>query len=149
MEKVSAGRGHTVEQAAAHLFLSQTRFYELVAEGVIPRANRRGYRLDTVRRAYFRHLRTAPPVDASLVRERALLTRERTTSAQIKNAASFGDYVLKTVVKNEIATTFAGVRTKALAIVKVAPAIEMRSRDEVETALHVAVIAALDKMSEG
>jgi phage terminase Nu1 subunit (DNA packaging protein) len=155
MVKVPARRGHSAEEAAEHLFMSPRRFFDLVAAGIIPRATRRGYRLDDVRRRYFAHLRRGvaarESVDAgsSLVRERAALTRELREQVSIKNEDRRGDYVPVGVVRKLLVDSFDTLRSRALAICKVAPAIAFKNRDEVEAALRTEVNAALTDMADG
>jgi hypothetical protein len=155
MTKVpSRRRGHSAEEAAEHLFVSLRRFFALVAEGVIRRAPPRGYNLDRVREAYFKHLRRGvaeregADAGSSLVRERAALAREQRESLTLKNAISRGDFVPVGVVRTSLAGSFATLRSRALAICKIAPAIEFKNRDEVEAALRDEVHAALEDMCD-
>jgi hypothetical protein len=145
--------GHTADVAAEHICLSPRRFFVLVAEGVIPRAKRQGYNLSAVRRAYLKHLRRSvaehdETAGSSLTSERAALTRELRESVALKNAVSRGEYAPRDVIRTLLATSFATLRGRALAICKIAPAIEFKARDEVETALRTEVIAALNEMCD-
>jgi hypothetical protein len=148
MKKVPSRRGHTAEQAAEHLYLSPRRFFELVAAGVIPRAPRRGYRLDDVRKRYFAHLRR-DVARQSLIGERAALTRAVRETAAIKNAVSRGDFVPRDVFQTILASTFDNLRKRALAICKIAPAIAFKTRGDAEAALRDEIHAALSDMALG
>lgn len=55
----------TRDEAAAHVFLSLSRFHELVRDGSIPKPRgRAGYVLDDVRRGYIESLRTVKMSEA-------------------------------------------------------------------------------------
>jgi hypothetical protein len=151
MTNVSAERGHTADESAAHLFMSTSRFMELVADGVIPRAQRRGYNLDRVRRAYCAHLRkTLSEHDevarSSLVGARTALAQQQIEAATRKNAINQADYVPKDVFRKRWLSTVDMLTTRALAICLIAPAIEMRERFEVGEALRDENHAALNDM---
>jgi len=85
----------SLSAAAAHVFLSTTRFKEMVDIGAITRQAPGKYDLDVVRRETFAHLRAerGGHGTAALSTERAALAREQTLTAQIKNAAARGDLV--------------------------------------------------------
>jgi phage terminase Nu1 subunit (DNA packaging protein) len=90
----------TIAQSAQHLFLSTTRFKELVEKGVIQRKGTDGYDLDEVRKSYITYQRTVAagrlkPTDSALdlSAERAKLAKEQTEAISIKNALARGDLV--------------------------------------------------------
>lgn len=105
----------TVEDAAAHLFISINRFKQLQREGVLPRATSSDWYIDTIRRRYIENLRllkvhnagrpnigkgrkTASGDDDSglalnLDRERALLAREQRRGHTIKNELARGELI--------------------------------------------------------
>jgi hypothetical protein len=153
MMKVPMRRGHTAEEAATHITVSPRRFFELVAEGAIPRAKRRGYDLRVVRHAYLAHLRRGmaeqdEAAESSLVGARAALTRAVREGVAIKNAANRGGYVPRDMMSKQLAATFVELSKRALAICRIAPAIEIKPRAEVETALRTEVIMALNEMCD-
>jgi hypothetical protein len=151
--KVPMRHGHTADVAAEHICLSPRRFFVLVAEGVIPRAKRHGYNLTAVRRAYLKHLRRSvaehnEAAGSSLAGARAALTRALRVGVALKNAVSRGEYAPRDVISKLLAGSFATLRARALAVCKIAPAIEFKARDEVEAALRTEVIAALNEMCD-
>lgn len=146
-------RGHSADEAAEHISLSPRRFFALVAEGAIPRANRRGYVLKDVRRAYFRHLRAAvaehdEAAESSLVGQRAALTREVREALSIKSAISRAEFIPVGTIRRQLAAMFPVLRKRAMAICEIAPALEFKTRAEVESALRTEVYAALNEMCD-
>jgi hypothetical protein len=154
MKTTPSEAGHTADQAAAHLIMSTRRFMELVAEGAIPRAQRRkGYSLARCRKAYFKHMnankaRRDEVAAASLVGARAALTREQTIAAELRNAIASGDFVERSTVTKHLKAELAAVSKRALAICDIAPIIEYKTRNEVENALRTEVHAALTQMHD-
>ena len=154
MKKVSAERGHTVEEAAAHLFMSPTRFYELVGDRVIPRAQRSGYNLSRVRRAYCQYLRKNKTerddvAGQSLIGARTALAQQQTEAVVRKNAITRSDFVPREVFRKHWRSTVDRVTTRALAICLIAPALEMQERAAVAEALRTEIHAALTDFSNG
>lgn len=143
----------TANAAAAHIFLSLTRFRELVETGVVTKQASGQYDLDVVRREVFTHLRSLASGHGSggvgLAVERAALAREQTASVSIKNAISRGDYVSLAVIKKTLMSMFAVFRERVLSIPgKVADACEMRTRDEIEQIMRDELCEALDELHD-
>ena len=111
----------TAAKAATHIFLSPSRFRDLVDEGVITRQASRGYDFDTVRREYITHaqkIMSGRGADggAALSTQRAKLAEAQTVAAEIKNAISRGDFVSLTLMKSALMSTFAAMREQCLTL---------------------------------
>jgi phage terminase Nu1 subunit (DNA packaging protein) len=103
------GPGPTVEDVAAHLFISVARLRQLQREDVLPRRNSGDWSLDGCRRRYIENLRavkgnhlpkiarrlTGATDDGSnvvdLETERAKLAREQRVGHELKNAEARGE----------------------------------------------------------
>jgi phage terminase Nu1 subunit (DNA packaging protein) len=153
MKETPSEGGHTADEAAEHLFMSTRRFMELVAEGAIPRAQRKGYDLARCRKAYFKHMlenktRRDLVAASSLVGARAALTREQTIAAELRNAIASGDFVERRTVTKHVKAELAAVNKRVLVIRNIAPSIEFKPRNEVENALRTEIHAALTQMHD-
>jgi phage terminase Nu1 subunit (DNA packaging protein) len=100
----------TVAQCAAHLFLTERRFHQLLDAGVIARAGRGKYELDAVRRQYIEHIRSAAAGrgsdgDLDLTQERARLAAAQASLAEMKLAAERG----RTLDADEVQRTWSGI----------------------------------------
>lgn len=142
----------TIAEASAHIFLTAPRFHELVAQGVITKADRGAYDLDKVREEYIRNIRkkaTGHGNDgAGLSEARAELTREQTQAVAMKNAITRGDFVPLAIVKRNLETVLTTVRERLLSIPgKNALACEMRSRGEIEEIMRSELHEALDELT--
>ena len=141
----------SLSAAAAHVFLSTTRFKELVDIGAITRQAPGKYDLDVVRRETFAHLRAerGGHGTAALSTERASLAREQTAAVSLKNAISRGDFVSLSLIKKALMSMFAVFRERVLSIPgKVADACEMRTRDEIEQIMRDELCEALDELHD-
>src|SRR5882672_69528 len=96
----------TTADAAAHIFLTAARFHDLVAQGVITKAERGAYDLNKVREQYIRNIRKSAAGHskdgAGLSEARAELTREQTVAIAIKNAVSRGQFAPLAQMKHEV-----------------------------------------------
>ncbi len=141
----------SLSAAAAHVFLSTTRFKELVDIGAITRQAPGKYDLDVVRRETFAHLRAerGGHDTAALSTERAALAREQTVTAQIKNAAARGDLVSLALIQKMVIAMFAVLRERLLTIPgKLSDSLAMRLREEIEPILRDEINEALDELHD-
>lgn len=141
----------SISVAAAHIFLSPTRFKELIDSGVFTPAGSGKYDLDLVRKEAFAHLRSEKGGHggAALSSERALLAKEQRESISLKNAISRGDFVSLTIIKTSLMACFAVIRERLLTIPgKLADALAMRTRDEIEVILREEIIEALNELHD-
>jgi hypothetical protein len=99
----------SLSAAAAHVFLSTTRFKELVDIGAITLQAPGKYDLDVVRKETFAHLRAerGGHGTAALSSERAALAREQTATAQIKNASARVDLISLALIQKMVIAMFA------------------------------------------
>lgn len=136
--------------AAEHVFLSTTRFRELVDTGIVTKATKGQYDLNLVRKETFAHLRAdkGQHGNAALSSERAGLAHEQRETAMIKNAIARGEVVSIRVVQREVESDYAVHRERILSIPgKSSDACEMRGRDEIELILRAEINEALDALS--
>ncbi len=144
----------TAKETARHLDLGDRRFRELVEEGTIERRPPGEYDIDHVRVIYIRHLRKAAAgrgvkTDLDLASERAMLTREQTAAAALKNAVARGEYVAIEEVGRQVENEYGLVRQRILAMPgKLADALEGLSREEREAAMTAEVTEALNELHE-
>src|ERR1700738_268389 len=125
----------TTAEAASHIFLTSARFHDLVAQGVITKAERGAYDLHRVREEYIKNVRkSAAGHDkdpAGLSEARAQLAREQTAAIALKNAVARGEYVPLAAIQKSAEAIFAIFRERALSIPgKTASLSEGRSRAE-------------------
>lgn len=104
--------GPTIEEAAAHVFVSVDRFRQLQREGVLPRRNSADWTIEAIRRRYIErlraikgnHLSKVGPVSVAgspdgagtvvdLNVERAKLAREQRVGHELKNAVARGELI--------------------------------------------------------
>jgi phage terminase Nu1 subunit (DNA packaging protein) len=142
----------TTAEAASHIFLTAARFHDLVAQGVITKAERGAYDLNRVREEYIKNIRKSASGHgkdaAGLSKARAELAREQTVAVALKNAVARGEYVPLAVIQRSAETVFATFRERILSIPgKIASACEMRSRGEVEEIVRDEVYECLDELS--
>lgn len=142
----------TMSAAAAHVFLSTTRFKELVDSGAVTRPATTGaYDLNEVRREMFAHLRSEKGGHggAALSSERALLAKEQRESITLKNQISRGDFVPLAIIKALLMVMFAVIRERLLTVPgKLADTLAMRTRDEIEEILRAEMIETLDELHD-
>jgi len=111
----------TLAEAAAHIFLGERRFYELLDDGVITRRPAGEYLLDDVRKEYIAHIRKVAAgrgADANidLATERANLARQQTEAAALKNAVARGELVSIEEVGRQLEAEYGVVRQRLLGI---------------------------------
>jgi hypothetical protein len=87
----------TAQQAADHIFISVSRFRDLIAGGTITRQPTNGYKLDRVREQYCKNAQKvmqgrAAEGGKALSTARARLAEAQAESAETKNAIARGDY---------------------------------------------------------
>lgn len=145
----------TVAEAAAHLFLSERRFYELLDKGVVDRAGPGAYDLDVVREQYIANLqdvaagRSAGGEGLDLTAERARVAKEQADQLEMKNAKERGELLPRDDVHMAVTESFTRVRAKLLALPsKVAPmAFGLGSIAELKDAITRAINEALAELS--
>ncbi|CAM5771962.1 hypothetical protein LMIY3S_03684 [Labrys miyagiensis] len=109
-------------QAAAHIFINERRFRELVDQGVITRAERGGYDLDLVRREYISNLRTVAAGrekdegDSQVNIERARKDKEMADRLELQNAVLRREQAPITEMTRAVTAAFTRVRSKFLAL---------------------------------
>jgi phage terminase Nu1 subunit (DNA packaging protein) len=148
----------TAAQAAKHLFISPSRFRDLVSAGTITHQPSGAYVLDTVREQYIRHAqlvmsgRGAEGGVAALSTQRARLAEAQTHAALLKNAITSGDYVSVAVMERELTGLFGSMREIALGLPgKTADRLQPHSaldRGEIRDVLHAEVCEMLEALSE-
>lgn len=116
----------TQSEVAAHLDLTQPAVSQMLAEGLLPTAARRGQLdLDACRIAYIRRLREQAAGRASLedgddkpdlVRERALLARAQREGQNMKNAVLRGELLPVDEVEDVVGALLDATRAKMLAL---------------------------------
>jgi phage terminase Nu1 subunit (DNA packaging protein) len=148
-------RGRTAAEAAVHLDISTRGFLELVERGIIPRPAKANYDLAECRKLYIRQLRGVASghgdgaAGASLTSERALLAKEQRETITLKNAISRGDFVSLTLIQKALMVIFSVIRERLLTIPgKLADALAMRNRDEIEAILRGEITEALDELHD-
>jgi phage terminase Nu1 subunit (DNA packaging protein) len=111
----------TAAQAAKHIFISPSRFRDLVSAGTITHQPSGRYVLDVVREEYIlnaQRVMAGRGTDggAALAAQRAKLAEAQTAAALIKNSISTGDFVSLAVVKSALVSTFAMMREQMLTL---------------------------------
>ena len=150
LQKERATTGRTSSEAATHIDLGQRRFFELLDDGSITRAE--SYDLDAVRTQYIRHLRkiasgrgSNPNID--LGTERALLTREQAEAVAMRNRLARGELVVIEEVGRQVEGEYAVVRQLLLAIPgKLADLLEGMTREQREAAIAKEITEALNEL---
>jgi phage terminase Nu1 subunit (DNA packaging protein) len=150
LQKERATTGRTSSEAAAHIDLGQRRFFELLDDGAITRAE--SYDLDAVRVQYIRHLRKVAAgrgsnPDIDLGTERALLTREQAEAVAMRNRIARGELVVIEEVGRQVEAEYAVVRQRFLAIpAPLADLLEGMNREEREAAIAKEITEALNEL---
>lgn len=144
----------TVADCAAHLFLTERRFYELLGDGTIDRKPANGYDLDVVREQYIENLREVGAGRSSgegpdLTAERARLAKEQADAQEMKNAASRGELIARADVSAVVTASFARVRARLLALPsKIAPLVlGLTSLAEIKEKISDAINEALAELA--
>jgi phage terminase Nu1 subunit (DNA packaging protein) len=105
--------------AAKHIFISPTRFRDLVAVGKIKKKPSGNYVLDEVREQYITNMQRTlqgrgEDGGKSLSAQRAKLTAAQAKAAERKNEIASGAYVTTVAVQNELGKMFGVMREIAL-----------------------------------
>jgi phage terminase Nu1 subunit (DNA packaging protein) len=142
----------TTAEAAAHIFLTAARFHDLVAQGVITKAERGAYDLNRVREEYIKNIRKSASGHgknaAGLSEARAELAREQTAAIALKNAVARSEYVPLAAIQKSAEAIFATFRERVLTIPgKTAAFCEGRSRAEIEEIVRDEVHECLEELS--
>jgi len=144
----------TVADCAAHLFLTERRFYELLGDGTIDRKPANGYDLDLVREQYIENLREVGAGRSSgegpdLTAERARLAKEQADAQEMKNAVSRAELLGRADVTAVVTASFARVRARLLALPsKIAPLVlGMTSLAEIKEKISDAINEALAELA--
>jgi hypothetical protein len=109
----------TVNEAAAHVFISSTRFKQLIDSGVVERQPPGCYNLDRVRESVFRQLRAVASARGTAIRladERALLSKRQRELVELKTAQLRGTVVEVEAVAEIIEQNYGVVRERLLAV---------------------------------
>jgi len=146
----------TIAEAADHIVMSETRFKQLLDQGVLNRRERNGYDLKEVREAYIRYARLAAqgraekkPGNLDLAEERAKLVEQQTETAAFKLAVSRGEYVLAKEVTAASEAVNGVIREKILTRSgKLTDALTMRERSDVARILHAEDIEILNELCD-
>jgi hypothetical protein len=109
----------TVNEAAAHVFISSTRFKQLIDSGVVERQPPGCYNLDRVRESVFRQLRAVASARGTGIRladERALLSKRQRELVELRTAQLRGTVVEVEAVAEIIEQNYGVVRERLLAV---------------------------------
>jgi phage terminase Nu1 subunit (DNA packaging protein) len=111
----------TAVEAANHIFISPSRFRDLVSAGTITRMSAGRYVLDKVREQYCLNAQRimagrAADGGASLSAQRARLAMAQAEAAELKNAVSRGDFVALREVETALGGLFGTIRENVLAM---------------------------------
>ena len=143
----------TQTELAAHLGVSGKYIGDLIAKGVIKRAERGQYDLDDCRKLYISHIREqaagrATAGDLVLADERARLAKEQADAKEMENAVERGDLVYIEDVAKQVENQLTKVRTKLLSVpTKVAPeAHACATVREVQNVIEAAITEALNEL---
>ena len=137
-------------KAAKHIFLSVSRFNELVIQGVIPKTKAGKFDLDIVREKAFAHLRRdkGGHGTADLSKQRSELAQEQTLAVRFKNAIARGDYVSLENFARRVDAMLTVVRERVLSVAgKVSHYAEMRTREEIDAIFREELYEALNELS--
>lgn len=112
----------TQAECAAHLFMSERRFRELIDEGVFERAEKGAYDLDVVRRAYIENLREiaagrgGSEAQANMADEGARRMRALADIAELKSEQMRGELIPADEVASAIHEAVTVMKTSLLAM---------------------------------
>lgn len=115
-------RSASVDEASAHLCMTPKRFRELVAAGIVTKADGKGYDLDTVRREYLGYLdrsmlgRASKPDDLDPVAERARKDAEMADRLALQNAQTRAELAPVSLFHQTFTDVFAVVRARITAM---------------------------------
>jgi hypothetical protein len=140
----------TAAEAARHIFISETRFRQLVDAGTIERQPPGQYDLDVVRKAAFEQLRATASARGSSVKlsdERALLAKRQRELTELKIAKARGAVVEIETVGELLENRYAIVRERLFELPhRVADKIEGLRRNDIVAALNQAIIEVLNEL---
>jgi hypothetical protein len=108
--------------AAKHIFISTSRFRDLVSNGTIKHQPNGKYNIDKVREQYIKNAqlvmagRGGGESGVVLAKERALLARSQRRAVDLKNRAAFGTHVECDALKSVLEVEFLNIRDKNLAL---------------------------------
>jgi hypothetical protein len=111
----------TAVQAAKHIFISPSRFRDLVSAGTITRKPSGGYKLDEVREQYIVNAQKimagrGSDGGAALSTQRAKLAAAQTATAEFRNAQTRGQFVKLSVMQRMLAGVFGVFREQSLTL---------------------------------
>jgi hypothetical protein len=131
----------TAVEAANHIFISPSRFRDLVGAGTITRMPAGRYVLDKVRQEYCLNAQKimagrAADGGASLSAQRARLAMAQAEGAELKNAVSRGDFIALREVETALGALFGTIRENVLGLPgKLADALAPRTAKD-RVAIH-------------
>jgi hypothetical protein len=142
----------SLDQAAAHCFISSQRFRELLARGVIAKAERGRYDLDKVREQFIRHLSktAAGRTDSGsrLVEERTRLVAAKRRRVERQDALEAGRLVPLAPIQRFIENALRVTRDRLLNLPgELAYLLAGRPQEEVFETLDGAVREALEEIA--
>jgi hypothetical protein len=142
--------------AAKHIFISPTRFRDLVAVGKIKRKPSGRYALDEVREQYITNMqrtlqgRGGADGGATLSKQRARLANAQ--AAEFKNAVAQGAYVSLNIMQRMTETMFTVFREQSLSLAgKIADSLTPftpKDRGEIHEVIRVEVYAMLEDFAD-
>jgi hypothetical protein len=142
----------SLDQAAAHCFISSQRFREMLARGVIAKAERGRYDLDKVREQFIRHLSkmAAGRVDSGgrLVEERTRLVAAKRRREERQDALEAGRLVTFAPIQRFIENGLRVTRDRLLSLPgELAYLLAGRPQEEIFVTLDGAVREALEEIA--
>jgi hypothetical protein len=148
----------TAIKAAKHIFISPSRFRDLLDAEIITRMPAGKYVLDKVREEYILNAQKvmagrAGEGGAALSTQRARLATAQSERAEFQNAISRGDYVKLSVMKDGLIALFSVMRERTLTLPgKIADALQPftpKDRAEIHDILRDECHALLEDLSQG
>jgi hypothetical protein len=136
--------------AAVHLFLSVTRFKQLIDAGILPRAA--SYDLDELRRIYLDHQRKVAAArgtdgQSDLSKQRARLAQEKADAEEFRNKRMRGEYVELEAIAEALEARYALVKERVLSLPgQLASALVGLDRAGIEVAIRNACIECLEEL---
>jgi hypothetical protein len=142
----------SLDQAAAHCFISSQRFREMLARGVIAKAERGRYDLDKVREQFIRHLSkmAAGRADSGgrLVEERTRLVAAKRRREERQDALEAGRLVTFAPIQRFIENGLRVTRDRLLNLpAELAYLLAGRAQEEIFATLDGAVREALEEIA--
>jgi hypothetical protein len=140
----------TIVEASQHLFISGTRFKQLLADGVVTKRPPGEYVLDDVRREVLTHLRdvaSARGASSTLSHERALLALTQRRVAELKLAVMAGKYISMEEAAIEIEGEYGVIRQQLLGLSAIAASLVGCDRADIEASINAKVSEILRELS--